>query len=243
MADAPSLLPVAATLLALAGIRSGETVVDVACGTGFVTHAAAAAAGATGRVYGVDASAGSLVAARARRESSARWVAADAAALPFPAGVADKVLNGPGLHRHPDLRPVLAEQARVLGGWGRLVACAWGAFAAGPEEAAFAAALAAAGATPDAYAASLVLDGVPRPGADLGAVLRDAGLRVVHQATDAVTVRLPDGAAYAAWRLAFAAPLAPPVASAVAGAVLAALGPGPVAVPAVVHSATANPQS
>jgi SAM-dependent methyltransferase len=242
MAEGPSLLPVAATLLALAGIRSGETVVDVGCGDGLLTHPAAAAAGATGRVYGVDASSASLAAARARRPSAVRWVQGAATALPLLGGSADKVLNGPALHRHADLRPVLAEQARLLGDAGRVAASAWGVFAAGPEEAAFAAVLSALGAAPASYAGPLVLDGVARGGAELGSVLRDAGLRLVHEATDQVTLRLPDAASYAAWRLGFAPPLDPAVSRAVVAAVAAALGPEPVAVPALVHSATARPQ-
>jgi SAM-dependent methyltransferase len=242
----PVLLPVTATLLALAGIRSGETVVDVGCGAGTLTFPAAAAAGPTGRVYGVDPSAAALVAARARRESPARWVRAAAERLPFASASAHKVLNGPALHLLPDLAPVLAEQARILRDGGRMTASAWGAFAAGPEEAAFAEALAAQGGDVAAYGGRLAFDGTFRPGADLPALLREAGLRLAHEAADAVTVRLPDAAAYAAWRLTFApvsaATLAPRAARALVAAVAAALGPEPVAVPAVVHSATANPQ-
>ncbi|MDQ1711341.1 MAG: malonyl-CoA O-methyltransferase [Frankiaceae bacterium] len=240
MADGPSLLPVAATLLALAGIRTGETVVDVGCGSGWLTHPAAAAAGADGEVYGVDPSLTALAEGRARRPSGVRWVCAQAARLPLATGIADKVLNGPALHLLPDVRAMFAEQARVLSGWGRVAASAWGAFAAGPEEAAFAEALAAYGADPATYAARLVAGGTPRPGADLPALLREAGLRVVHETTDEVTVRLPDAAAYAAWRLGFAHPTTS--AANVVAFVAAALGPEPVAVPAVVHSATASPQ-
>jgi SAM-dependent methyltransferase len=247
----PALLPVTATLLALAGIRSGETVVDVGCGAGTLTFAAAAAAGPGGRVYGVDPAVSALVAGRARRESAVRWVCGTAARLPLAAGTADKTLNGPGLHLVADLRPVLDEQARVLRDAGRLAASAWGAFAAGPEEAAFAEALAAHGVDAEAYGGRLAFDGTFHPGADLAALLRAAGLRIVHEGTDVVPVRLPDAASYAAWRLGFAPPPAgsapvareSPAGRAVVAAVAAALGPEPVAVPAVVHSVTANPQA
>jgi SAM-dependent methyltransferase len=179
-------------------------------------------------------------------------VCGTATRLPFTAGSADKILNGSSLHLVPDLRPALAEQARVLRDFGRVAASAWGAFAAGPEEAAFAEALAAHGVDAEAYGGRLAFDGSFHPGADLAALFREVGLRIVHEGTDAVPVRLPDAGAYAAWRLGFAPPAAPaapaaaapdsPAGRAVVAAVAAALGPEPVAVPAVVHSVTANPQ-
>ena len=55
-----------AALLAAAGLRRGERVLDVACGTGLVSFAAAHAVGPGGEVLGVDLSEGMVDAARLR---------------------------------------------------------------------------------------------------------------------------------------------------------------------------------
>ena len=51
------LEPAQTLLLEMAAIRPGETVLDVACGTGLVTFRAAVACGSTGEVIGTDISA------------------------------------------------------------------------------------------------------------------------------------------------------------------------------------------
>lgn len=57
--------PLAAELVDLAGLREGERVVDIACGTGVVTRLAAERVGADGAVVGVDINPGMLAVARA----------------------------------------------------------------------------------------------------------------------------------------------------------------------------------
>jgi ubiquinone/menaquinone biosynthesis C-methylase UbiE len=52
--------PLAEALLARAAPAAGERVLDLACGTGLVALAAAAAVGSSGRVVGVDLSGGML---------------------------------------------------------------------------------------------------------------------------------------------------------------------------------------
>jgi ubiquinone/menaquinone biosynthesis C-methylase UbiE len=65
------------------GLRTGDRVLDLACGTGTLTLAAAAAVGTTGEVVGVDRSEGMLaVADRKRQEAgltNVRWIAGDMA--------------------------------------------------------------------------------------------------------------------------------------------------------------------
>ncbi|HEU0132878.1 MAG TPA: methyltransferase domain-containing protein [Mycobacteriales bacterium] len=175
----PSLPPVAATLLALAGVRAGETVADVGCGTGLLTYAAAAAAGARGRVLGLEREEALLRAAAARRASGVGWLLGEPAALPLADGVLDKVICGSGLHRFADPAAVLAEVARVLAPGGRLAVCAWGAFRDG-----------GGGTSAEA----------------LGALLHGAGLGLVHARSEEVAVPFADGAAYARWRLALGGP-------------------------------------
>jgi SAM-dependent methyltransferase len=179
----PSLLPVAATLLALAGIRTGEVVVDVGCGAGLLTHPAAAAA-SSGRVYGVDSSAASLVAARSRRPSPVLWVRAAPGRLPFGSGTVDKVLAG-SLHAVADAPGVVAECARVLVPGGRLVVGAWVSVGSSPVS------LGGAG------------------GAGVASVARAVGLRVAHESSEEVSVPFATAESYAAWLASFAAAPAP----------------------------------
>lgn len=235
----PSLLPVAATLLALAGIRDGETVVDAGCGAGLLTHPAAAATGARGVAYGVDLDAAVLVTARDRRESPrARWVRAYVGRLPFADGTVDKVISG-SLHDLDDVVPVLAEYARILVSGGRVVVSAWGSFAESAGEDAVARALEEAGDGTYGRAVGVVAGGTPRDAADLPDLLRETGLRVVYRTEDGVALTFPDGESYATWRLSF--PRArtrstPDVVRRVADL----LGTEPVLVHARVHFATAT---
>ena len=117
-----ALLAVAATVLALAGIREGEVVADLVCGTGWLTHPAVAAAGPAGRVFGVDADPASLALARDRRASAVLWIQGDVTRLPFGPGTVDKILCGP---TGSGLAAVLADVARVLVPGGRVVVSSW----------------------------------------------------------------------------------------------------------------------
>ena len=98
---------------------------DVACGTGMLTRAAARRVGRDGQAVGVDVSAGML--ARARRwrppvgAAVPEFIAADALALPFADGQFDAVTMGFGLRNMPDYRAALAEMRRVALPGGRVV--------------------------------------------------------------------------------------------------------------------------
>jgi demethylmenaquinone methyltransferase / 2-methoxy-6-polyprenyl-1,4-benzoquinol methylase len=108
-----------------AGLAPGMRVLDLACGTGMLTRAAAAAIGPTGEAIGLDASSGMLE--RARRARTAvdgapiRWEAGDAMQLPFDDAEVDAVLIGFGLRNLPDYGAALAEMARVTKPGGRVV--------------------------------------------------------------------------------------------------------------------------
>jgi demethylmenaquinone methyltransferase/2-methoxy-6-polyprenyl-1,4-benzoquinol methylase len=105
-------------LLALAEIGSGSAVLDLACGTGDLSFAAAAR-GAD--VVGIDITPEMLVLARARDDGArVRLAAGDMTALPLPDARFDVITTGYGLRNVPDLAAALAEIHRVLRPGGRL---------------------------------------------------------------------------------------------------------------------------
>jgi demethylmenaquinone methyltransferase/2-methoxy-6-polyprenyl-1,4-benzoquinol methylase len=95
------------------GLRPGGRVLDLACGTGDLCTAVAAAELAP---VGVDFSAGMLAAAH----TDAPLVRGDALALPFPDGAVEGVVSGFGLRNFVDLDRFFVECARVLRPGGRI---------------------------------------------------------------------------------------------------------------------------
>lgn len=124
------LAPAHRALLEEADIRPGERVVDIACGTGLVTFAAAEAVARWGMVFGTDLSDQMIEEGRTRaRDRGYRHVwfeRADAEALHFPGGVFDVALCALGLMYVPDPEAAVAEMTRVLTPGGRAVAAVWG---------------------------------------------------------------------------------------------------------------------
>lgn len=112
----------AATVAAVAA-TAGETVLDLAAGTGTST----VPLGVQGaRVVGCDLSLGMLRAGHQRRPGL-RLVAGDALALPFADGAFDAVTISFGLRNTTDPVAALAEIARVTRPGGRLVVCEFSA--------------------------------------------------------------------------------------------------------------------
>ena len=101
-------------LLDLAAVRSGEEVLDVACGPGIVAQALAER-GAV--VTACDLTPGML---REAATSGARLLRADAVRLPFVDAAFDLVLCRNSFHHFPDPAGALSEAARVLRPGGRL---------------------------------------------------------------------------------------------------------------------------
>lgn len=116
-------LPVAGELLRTARLQSGERVLDVACGTGVVTRAAAERVGPTGSVTGVDVAPDMILVARTVPAAGApiEWCEADAASLPLLDAAYDVVLCQMGLMFMEDRAAVLAETLRALAPGGRIV--------------------------------------------------------------------------------------------------------------------------
>src|SRR5262245_59852027 len=97
--------PWAPLLISHAAIRTGEHVLDVACGTGVVTRLAASHVGPNGHVVGLDLNPGMLARARAlpRLEGAAiEWREGDAGALPFGDRTFDVVFCQLGFQYFPD---------------------------------------------------------------------------------------------------------------------------------------------
>ncbi|PXX97439.1 methyltransferase domain-containing protein [Halomonas sp. LBP4] len=96
-----------------------ERVLDLGCGPGHWSARLADRYGPDCRVTGLDLAPGMLEVARARHAARARWLCADAAALPLPAASLDLVFSNLAIQWCPDLEAVLAELRRVLRPGGR----------------------------------------------------------------------------------------------------------------------------
>jgi SAM-dependent methyltransferase len=103
----------------IAGIKPGDRVLDVACGTGVLAREAAGCVGSRGSVTGLDLNEGMLAVAR-RLRPEIEWRQGDAAKLPFQDGAFDVVVSQFGLMFFPDQVAALREMWRVLAPRGRL---------------------------------------------------------------------------------------------------------------------------
>jgi len=106
------------------GLRAGDTVVDIACGTGLNFPLIEAAIGPGGRIVGVDLTDAMLARAQDRIAANG-WgnislVQADAAGFDFPAEV-NAVLSTFALTQVPECAAVIARGAAALSGGGRWV--------------------------------------------------------------------------------------------------------------------------
>jgi SAM-dependent methyltransferase len=117
--------PVAARLVSFAGVKPGDRLLDVACGTGVVA-VTAARRGAT--VTGLDLTPELIE--RARENSAivglnVAWHEGDAEALPFPDDAFDVVTSQFGHMFAPRPEVVVAEMLRVLRPGGTLAFSTW----------------------------------------------------------------------------------------------------------------------
>jgi demethylmenaquinone methyltransferase/2-methoxy-6-polyprenyl-1,4-benzoquinol methylase len=104
------------------GLRPGDSVVEVACGTGLNFSLIEQAIGPAGRIVGVDLTDAMLAQAQrrieARRWSNISLVQADAAEFEFPAGV-HAILSTYALSQVPECGDVIARGAAALRQGGR----------------------------------------------------------------------------------------------------------------------------
>lgn len=118
-------IPTAPRLIAHAGVRAGQRVLDVACGTGVVAITAACRGA---RVAGLDFSPELLERAREHAQLAGvevDWRESDAEQLPFADGAFDVVLSQFGHMFAPRPQVVLAEMLRVLVPGGTIAFSTW----------------------------------------------------------------------------------------------------------------------
>ncbi len=113
-------------LVEVLGVRSGERVLDLACGTGIVTRFLVDRVGPTGRAAGLDVNASMLAAARtAVPHASIEWLEGSAVSMPLPDAAFDAVVCEQGFQFFPDKLAALHEMRRVLVPGGRLAMAVW----------------------------------------------------------------------------------------------------------------------
>jgi ubiquinone/menaquinone biosynthesis C-methylase UbiE len=111
------------SLVERVGLRPGQRVLDVACGTGCVARKAVGRVRWGGEVKGLDLNAGQLEVARAAASfvyPEIEYVEGDAQKMPFPDASFDAVLCLNGLQYFPDRVAALREMRRVRAPGGRV---------------------------------------------------------------------------------------------------------------------------
>ena len=113
-------------LMELVALNDGDSVLDVACGTGITTRIARREVGVNGRVTGLDINGGML--AKARELASGMditWMESDVVETGLPSDNFDAIISQHGFHYFPDQPAALEEFFRVLAPSGRIAMSIW----------------------------------------------------------------------------------------------------------------------
>lgn len=111
-------------VLDAAGVGPGESVLDVACGTGVLARAAYDRVGPQGTVTGSDIDPGMLAVA-ASIEPGIRWVRAEAGQQPLEDDCCDAVVSQFGMMFFPDPVAAVSEMVRCTRPGGLVVVAVW----------------------------------------------------------------------------------------------------------------------
>jgi SAM-dependent methyltransferase len=184
--------PWAQMLVDAADIRSGDRVLDVACGTGIVARTAADRVGAAGSVVGIDRNPAMLAVAE-RLRPDIDWREGDASGLPFLARSFDVVLCQAALMFFSDPRKALGEMARAIKDDGIFAIQVWDRLEDQPAYRRF---IEAAARSAGTDAADLLRSSFSRGDlSELHGLLRAGGLWPTASMTRTTTLRFtsPDG--------------------------------------------------
>jgi len=118
-------------VLQAANVQTGDSVLDVACGTGVLAREAADLVGTSGTVVGVDINEGMLAVAR-QKTPNITWKVGPAEALPFSSNTFDRVVSQFGLMFFEDQAKAIAEMGRVARPGGTVTVAVWASLAATP---------------------------------------------------------------------------------------------------------------
>lgn len=128
------LQPVLEGVMARANLKSGETAIDVGCGTGASALRVADAVGPTGHVLGADISGPMLnrAAARAQDHPQLEFIETDAQTHEFEPAAFDHLVSRFGVMFFENPVAAFANMARALKPGGRVTFAAWGQIPANP---------------------------------------------------------------------------------------------------------------
>jgi ubiquinone/menaquinone biosynthesis C-methylase UbiE len=171
-----------------AKIGPGQTVLDVASGTGVLAREAADRVGPSGRVAGIDAGPGMIAVAK-RISPDIDFRVGDAHALPFPDASFDAVVCQFALMFFADRPQAIREMRRVLRPGGRVAVAVWDRLENEPAYSAFVALLDRVAGKPAGDALRLPFNlGDPK---ELAAIFAGAGFPDAAVATTSCRARFP----------------------------------------------------
>ena len=115
----------ATSFLNYIGQESGQTILDLGCGTGSMAFALAQR-GDHKSIVGIDVSEVYIEFARSRTDDARiRFEVADGSALPFEDNTFDRAVSQLVLQFMPDPFPAVQEMCRVVESGGLIAACVW----------------------------------------------------------------------------------------------------------------------
>ena len=116
----------AEALLELVSLNAGESVLDVACGTGVTTRLAKRHVGVNGRGAGLDINTSMLAKAHElASEMDITWIESDVTGTGLGSDTFDAIISQHGYHYFPNQPAALKEFYRVLAPKGRIAMSVW----------------------------------------------------------------------------------------------------------------------